>query len=326
MATFKRSDFGKNPHAGASRNNATQRGWGPGWPNAQTSKMTTVRVAGVALAVRREVADLVETLIELTEAYGYDVKPGDVAGGGTWGFANRPIRGTNTASNHSWGLAVDINSSVNPMQATFRTNIPPKVVHAWEACGWYWGGRYTNRPDTMHFEYLRWPGDVAADLKKARDLLAAARGQAKPAKPAEPGGYLVVPGDTLSQIAERHGVDVDQLAAANQITDPDLLVVGQRLTIPAKAKPAAPAIQELHPRVRPGATHAQIALLQRALIAAGYGPIPHAVTEHYGRETRAAVARFHDRNRKFRERPHDPAIGPKGFRELQRQAYAKGMK
>lgn len=165
----KLSSYGPNPLAGASRNNAAERGWGPGWPNAQEDKMLTVSAAGVKVRVRREISGLIQTLLTLTEARGYDVKVGQ-----TWGFANRAIRGTRTPSNHSWGLAVDINSLDNPQSRPLRTNLPPAVVHDWEACHFYWGGRYTNAlPDPMHFEYVGRPADVATDLKRARNILAA---------------------------------------------------------------------------------------------------------------------------------------------------------
>ena len=47
------------------------------------------------------------------------------------------------------------------------------------------------------------------------------------------GRYTVAPGDALSDIATRVGVPVGQLAAANSISDPNFLAVGQVLTIPA---------------------------------------------------------------------------------------------
>lgn len=165
MATL--SAYGPNPLAGASSNNAQQRGWGSGWPNAQVDKMVTVSAAGVKVRVRREIAALVETLLLVTEKMGYDIKPKQ-----TWGFANRAIRNTQTPSNHSWGLAIDINSLENPQATTLQTNLPPSVVHAWETCGFYWGGRYQrSKPDAMHFEYVRRPQDVATDLARARQLL-----------------------------------------------------------------------------------------------------------------------------------------------------------
>jgi LysM repeat protein len=44
--------------------------------------------------------------------------------------------------------------------------------------------------------------------------------------------YIVRPGDTLSAIAQRHGTTVSALAAANHITDPDVVRIGQLLRIP----------------------------------------------------------------------------------------------
>lgn len=179
MTAYSRSAYGSNPLAGASRNNAQARGWGPGWPNAQESKMITVAGGGIKVRVRREVGPLVQALLQLT-AKVYVLKAG-----ACWGFANRPIRGTRTASNHSWGLAIDLNAEDNPMGSSFHTDIPPAVVHTWEACHFYWGGRYENRPDTMHFEYVGRPADVAADLARARQLLNPKPADVLPAKPEE---------------------------------------------------------------------------------------------------------------------------------------------
>lgn len=167
MTAYSRASYGANPLEGAARNNAAERGWGPGWPNAQEAKMLTVAGGGVKVRVRREVGPLVQTLLSLTEQLGYKLNAG-----ACWGFANRPIRGTQTASNHSWGLALDLNAPDNPMGTTFRTNIPPAVVRAWESCHFYWGGRYAKRPDPMHFEYVGRPADVTADLIRAHWLQA----------------------------------------------------------------------------------------------------------------------------------------------------------
>ena len=43
--------------------------------------------------------------------------------------------------------------------------------------------------------------------------------------------YVVQPGDTLWRIARQYGVTAAQIAALNQIPDPDVLVVGQALLI-----------------------------------------------------------------------------------------------
>ena len=49
---------------------------------------------------------------------------------------------------------------------------------------------------------------------------------------ANAGTYVVRPGDTLSAIAGRLGVSVGDLAGANGITDPNRVLVGQRLDVP----------------------------------------------------------------------------------------------
>ncbi len=52
--------------------------------------------------------------------------------------------------------------------------------------------------------------------------------------------YTVQPGDTLSAIARRFGTDVISLAQANNIVNPNLIYVGQQLTIPGATAPPAP--------------------------------------------------------------------------------------
>src|SRR5262249_11422673 len=55
--------------------------------------------------------------------------------------------------------------------------------------------------------------------------------QAVPAK-SSPGTYTVQSGDTLIGIANQYGLSVDQLMAANKLTDPSLVRIGQVLKIP----------------------------------------------------------------------------------------------
>ena len=45
--------------------------------------------------------------------------------------------------------------------------------------------------------------------------------------------YTIQPGDTLGAIAEQFGVSIEDLAAANDITNPDLIQPGDTLTIPS---------------------------------------------------------------------------------------------
>jgi len=52
---------------------------------------------------------------------------------------------------------------------------------------------------------------------------------------------VVAAGDTLSSLAKAHGVSIDQLLAANHLSDPNQLSVGQTLVLSgAPAAPPAP--------------------------------------------------------------------------------------
>ncbi|HLH23238.1 MAG TPA: LysM peptidoglycan-binding domain-containing protein [Chloroflexota bacterium] len=62
--------------------------------------------------------------------------------------------------------------------------------------------------------------------------------------------YTVAPNDTLSAIAQRFGIRLDQLLAANpQIANPDVVAVGQALTVPDGAG-AVPGPEAGAPRAR----------------------------------------------------------------------------
>ncbi|WP_281181300.1 LysM peptidoglycan-binding domain-containing protein [Chloroflexus islandicus] len=54
--------------------------------------------------------------------------------------------------------------------------------------------------------------------------------------------YIVQAGDTLSAIAERFSVTVDELVAANNLTDPNFIQPGQTLLIPSLIGTPRPAL------------------------------------------------------------------------------------
>jgi murein DD-endopeptidase MepM/ murein hydrolase activator NlpD len=81
-----------------------------------------------------------------------------------------------------------------------------------------------------------------------------------------PRAYTVAAGDTLFLIAQRLGIPLDDLAAFNGITDPNLLNVGQVLLIPVAGSAAAdlpgadlPGAEVARVRALPGDTLASIA-------------------------------------------------------------------
>lgn len=51
--------------------------------------------------------------------------------------------------------------------------------------------------------------------------------------PTPAGIYLVQPNDTLSRLAEDFGTTIEELMAANNLTDPDAIQAGQTLIIPS---------------------------------------------------------------------------------------------
>lgn len=71
------------------------------------------------------------------------------------------------------------------------------------------------------------------------------------------GTYVVKPGDTLYQIAQRHGMDVATLVSLNNISDPSQLRIGQTLRLssstPAPSTPPATATPVAVTPVEPSA-------------------------------------------------------------------------
>jgi LysM repeat protein len=87
----------------------------------------------------------------------------------------------------------------------------------------------------LTFPDLILPGDVI-------------RTPARQSSPPPGGEYQVQPGDTLSHIAVRFGVELEALREANELTNIDLIIPGQRLRIPGAPTPAvAPPEPVRHP-------------------------------------------------------------------------------
>lgn len=92
----------------------------------------------------------------------------------TCAYVWKNIIGTGTVSQHSYGLAIDINWNDNP--CFYNTNVDvskgyggyqpgknkfsvtQKVINIWKAHGFYWGGDWSGKKDTMHFSYTEKPG------------------------------------------------------------------------------------------------------------------------------------------------------------------------
>lgn len=69
-------------------------------------------------------------------------------------FNIRAVRGSSNMSTHAYGLAVDINASINPLASThgdFTKHLD--VVDCFKSQGFDWGGDWNGRKDSMHFSY-----------------------------------------------------------------------------------------------------------------------------------------------------------------------------
>jgi LysM repeat protein len=104
----------------------------------------------------------------------------------------------------------------------------------------------------------------------------------------EADGYTVAAGETLSEIAERHGMTVEELAKANGIVNPDLILSGQVLVVPGGAGahaelPPAPSTGGETYVVRPGDTLSGVAdrfsVPVVALVEANGISDPHLIVE-----------------------------------------------
>lgn len=69
----------------------------------------------------------------------------------------RSKRGGGGLSLHSFGIAIDINPSRNPLQPGKRSeiqmDIPESIINAFRKNGFFWGGDWTGYADPMHFEW-----------------------------------------------------------------------------------------------------------------------------------------------------------------------------
>jgi hypothetical protein len=133
-----------------------------GWPAITSSG--DARLAVFPWVTGRVLAGDVSTVFGyLARRFHYEVEPIDVAS--SWGWAYRPISGSDDLSNHSSGTAIDLNAPRHPLGAS-GTFSPAQVavINAIVAAlspAVRWGGDYTGRKDEMHFEINTSPAVVA---------------------------------------------------------------------------------------------------------------------------------------------------------------------
>lgn len=150
---------------------------------------------GTAVTVAAGIAELVRRLGNETIRRGYEIRSGV-----TGSYNCRHISGTNSYSNHAWGLAIDINWDTNPWSSTLKTDMPDWMVELWTAYGFRWGGGY-RKPDAMHYEYMgtRENADAHTRWAIATKLGEAPTVEEKPVEPS-PGEYEL--GERVLQVAK----------------------------------------------------------------------------------------------------------------------------
>lgn len=217
------SDYSISPKA---------KGWGKGWPTDRSADMARVTAnrSGTRVNVHKRIARLVDLLLDETERRGYLLDKSQ-----TGGYNNRQIDSKGKPSNHSWGLAVDLNWRRNPerFDGVVKTDFPDWLVPLWGRYGFAWGGNYRGKhKDPMHLEFMGSPED--ADDKTSAAVRELPPGAA-PHQPT-PERYVVKRGDTLSQIARRLHLPGGwrQLYELNRdvIDDPEVIFPGQVLKLP----------------------------------------------------------------------------------------------
>ncbi|HET7033015.1 MAG TPA: LysM peptidoglycan-binding domain-containing protein, partial [Casimicrobiaceae bacterium] len=123
-----------------------------------------------------------------------------------------------------------------------------------------------------------------------------------PEAESRPQTYIVKQGDTLRAIATDHGVDYRELAAFNNMENPNKIVPGQVLRIPGTAPGASTGVQTMPLRSAPAvqsgdAASAPAATASAAAAAAGgrntesYKTQPKAIKEPYSEQALRDVQR-----------------------------------
>lgn len=135
-----------------------QRNFGKKWGPDNTPEVSDLKqinpnapIVGVNwrghnFQVNRQVAPIFVALLDDLYAAGY--RPLSIGG-----HNDRNIAGTNTPSLHSYGLAIDIDPNLNPVQygGSNRHALPANVAALAAKYGLSWGGSWKSYKDPMHF-------------------------------------------------------------------------------------------------------------------------------------------------------------------------------
>lgn len=129
----------------------------------RSRKIVEIDFLGRTMLVHRNVRRHFLRLERLFEArapeYAAAVAAGELD---DWSYFNRSVRGEAYKSNHSFGIAIDVNALTNVLGTT--GDMPEEVVSQWEIEGGAWGGSFS-RTDPMHFETNLTPKEIKERYK-----------------------------------------------------------------------------------------------------------------------------------------------------------------
>jgi hypothetical protein len=152
-----------------------------GWRVLGRAECATIAVPGGTLQVHPKTAAI---FADLAARFHAEVEP--LVWPGCWGYALRPIKGTDTYSNHSSGTSIDLNAPAHPQGVTAaKTFTAAQIAAVREIVASYhgvitWGGEWKlPSTDGMHFEVTEGTSVAAVDA-----LAAALSGGAAPPPPA----------------------------------------------------------------------------------------------------------------------------------------------
>lgn len=141
--------------------------WGPG---CYRGRVVEVRLYGAGVVtVRPSAVPAVLALNNVLTAHRYQTRAAD-----TGGLVCRRKTSGRGMSNHSFGTAVDINWRTNPYGPRLRTDMPQAMVRDILAIRtnsgaqvWGWGGLWRGNKDSMHWELVCTPGQLASGIRQA---------------------------------------------------------------------------------------------------------------------------------------------------------------
>jgi hypothetical protein len=191
-----------------------------GWRVLGRAECATITVPGGALQVHPKTAAI---FADLATRFHAEVEP--LVWPGCWGYALRPIKGTDTYSNHSSGTAIDLNAPAHPQGvAATKTFSRAQITAIRALVDRYhgvitWGGEWkAPSVDGMHFEVTDGTSVAAVDaLAASLGATPAPVPAPPPPPPPAPAGFtgpdLTGRGPSLRGDAGNNGPRVAQLQA-----------------------------------------------------------------------------------------------------------------